>query len=202
MAAFLALWMARLPRRRLWWALAVALAVVALEACAQAPAPAAPPAPPPDAAPPRALSEADRRVVIEAAASGLYRLEAARMAELRATDPMLKAYASMLVLQNSVAHEELRALATGRGVAWMGGPPANRRGALQVLAGLSGEAFDRRFVEQVGVSDHQADLVVLEAAVRSVEDAALRAWLERMVATLQNHLATAQQLPLRTQPQA
>lgn len=169
-----------------------------LGACAVLPGGAEPPA----EKTPRALSESDRVFVLEVAGAGLYRLEAARIAEQRATDPMLKAYASMLVVHTSAANEELRALAQLRGVVWLGAPPAGRRSVLQALAGLAGEAFDRRFVEQVGVADHQADLLLFEAAGRSIEDPSLRAWAERMVSAMRKNLATAQQMPLLQRPQA
>lgn len=173
-------------------------ACLLLTACAQ-PSPALPPA---EKTPP-ALSESDRHFVLEAAGAGLYRLEAARIAELRASDPMLKAYAAMLVQQNSAANDELRALAQLRGVVWLGAPPAGRRELLhKALAGLSGEAFDRRFAELVGVAEHQADLLLFEAAGRTVEDPTLRAWAERMVTALHHHLASARQLPLLQRPVA
>lgn len=157
--------------------------------------------PPPELTP-RALSESDRRFVLEAAASGLVRIEAARLAEQRATDPMLKAYAAMLVQQTGAANDELRALVQSRGIVWLGAAPAARRGVLQDLTGLAGDAFDRRFAEQVGVADHQADLLLFEAAGRSIEDPSLRAWVARMVPLLQQQLATAQQLPLLQRPVA
>lgn len=158
---------------------------------------------PPAEKTPLAVSESDRRFVLEAAGAGLYRLEAARLAEQRATDPMLKAYAAMLVQQNTAANDELRQLAQARGVVWLGAPPAARRELLhKALSGLTGEAFDRRFAELVGVADHQADLLLFEGAGRGVEDPTLRAWAERMVTVLHHHLTSARQLPLLQRPVA
>lgn len=180
------------------WLLAGLQVLLLLSACALQPGGAEPPA----ERTPRALSESDRVFVLEVAGAGLYRLEAARIAEQRATDPMLKAYAAMLVVQTGAANEELRALAQLRGVVWLGAPPAGRRSALQALARLAGEDFDRRFVEQVGVADHQADLLLFEAAGRSIEDQTLREWTDRMVLAMRRNLATAQQMPLLRRPQA
>lgn len=174
------------------------LPALQLSACTLLPGGAEPPA----ERTPRALSESDRVFVLEVAGAGLYRLQAARLAEQRATDPMLKAYAAMLVVQTSAANEELRALAQLRGVVWLGAPPAGRRSVLHALADLAGEAFDRRFVEQVGVADHRADLLLFEAAGRSIEDPTLRAWAERMVSAMHKNLATAHQMPLLLRPQA
>jgi putative membrane protein len=145
---------------------------------------------------PRPLSETDRRFVIEAAGSGQYQVEAARLAEQRTKDAMVKAYAVLLGQQHGDAVEELRALAQARGFALPTGIPAERRATLEALGALAIEVFDRRFVEQVGIADHQADLVLFEAASRGAEDATLRAWAARMLPVLQNQLASAQQLPV------
>ncbi len=146
---------------------------------------------------PRALNEAERRFLLEAAGSGLYQVEAARLAEVRARDPAVKAYASMLAQQHSLANEELRRLAQARAVTWPGGPPAARQAVLQSLGALAAEAFDARFIQKVGIEDHQADLMLHEAASRNLEDRTLRAHAERMLPMLQNHLAAARQLPGR-----
>jgi putative membrane protein len=144
---------------------------------------------------PAPLSENDRRFVMEAAASGLYRVEVARLASQRSTHPMVKAYAALLVQQQGTANEELRALAVRRRFIWPGGPPAPRVAELTALQALDGEAFDQRFVQQTGIADHQADVLLFEAASRHLDDRQLRAWAERMLPTLQNHLVMARQLP-------
>ena len=116
------------------------------------PAPAAPVALA-EAAP---LSETDRRFVAEAAASGLYRLEVARLAEWHSLNPLVKAYAALLAQQQATANEELQALVVRRRFIWPGGPPALRLAGLPALQALQGDAFDQRFVQQIGVADHQA----------------------------------------------
>ena len=181
---------------------AAAVALVTLLAACAAPAPpgAAPPrvaAPAAEAA--REFSEADRRFALEAAGAGLYQLEGARLAEQRAQNPLVRSYASLLAAQYAVANEELRVLTRSRNLPWPGGTPATRQALLGQLAAQSPEFFDRRYIEQLGVADHQADLVLFEAASRGADDAALRAWAARRVPALHNHLAAAQQIPLRVQ---
>lgn len=163
-------------------------------------------APPPPAVAPQAvadaapvLSDADRRFAIEAAAFGRYQIEAARVAGQRATAPMVKAFAALLQQQHGAALAELEALLRQRTTPWVGGVPAERRSVIQALEALAPEVFDRRFVEQVGVADHEAAVMLFEAASRTVQDPLLRAWTERTLPVLQNHLASARQLPLRMQ---
>ena len=166
-----------------------------------------PRAPPAEASPtrtdaPRLLSDADRVFVLAAAGAGLYQLEAARLAEQHTRDPRVRNYAAMMQQQYSLANDELRALARSRGVVWPATLPPARQAVLTALAALVPEFFDRRYVEQTGVADHQADLQLFEAAGRALEDAALRQWALRRVPVLQHHLAEAQKLPLTVQASA
>jgi len=187
------------PTRPLWGAaLCLAGLLCALQACSTGSANVAVRGVPVTVADtPRPLSDNDRRFLVEASGSGLYQVEAARLAQQRTADPTLKAYAAMVIRQQGTANEELRALAQLHGFIWPGGPPATRQAELATLRSLSGDAFDQRFIQQVGIADRQADVLLFEAANRSLDDRALRAWSERMVPMLQNHLAMALQLPVR-----
>lgn len=178
-------------------AAALALALTA-GACGQAPAPVAtPPEPVADAA--LSLSDADRRFAIEAAGFARYQVEAARLAERRASQPMVKAFAALLQQQHGAALAELETLLLTRSVPWTGGIPAERRSVLDALESLAAVVFDRRFVEQVGIADHQTAVRLFESAVRQLQDPALRDWTERTLPVLQNHLASAHQIPIRLQ---
>jgi putative membrane protein len=169
-------------------------------ACGQTPAPAAPrPEVVADAAP--VLSEADRRFAIDAAGFARYQVEAARLAEQRASGPMVKAFAALLEQQHGAALAELETLLRSRSTPWVGGIPAERRSVLDALGSLAAVVFDRRFVDQVGIADHQAAILLFESATRNLQDAALRNWAERTLPLLQNHLASAQQIPIRMQAQ-
>ena len=178
--------------------LATAMLCLPLAGCSHAP----PPVPAQrevvaDAAP--VLGDADRRFAIEAAAFSRYQIEAARVAEQRATAPLVRSFAALLVQQHGAALAELELLLRQRATPWVGGVPAERRSVIQALEALAPEVFDRRFVEQVGVADHQAAVRLFEVASRTVQDPLLRSWTERTLPVLQNHLASAHQLPLRMQ---
>jgi putative membrane protein len=75
--------------------------------------------------------------------------------------------------------------------------PAERRAVLDAMATLTVELFDRRFIDQIGIADHTADLALFETAARQASDPALRIWADRMVPVLRNHLDAAHQLPMR-----
>ncbi len=145
------------------------------------------------------LSESDRRFVLKVASSGQYHAEVARLAEQRTQNPLVKAYAASLVQHHDRANVELKALVRARGMPWIDGFTAERRAVLDAMAALPLDLFERRFIEQVGIADREADVLIFEAASRSLDDAALRAWAARILPVLQQHLALARQLPVRVQ---
>lgn len=187
------------------WRAARPLAAVALAAGMALPSAAAPPTGvPADGLPKPALlpADADHRFLLEAAGTALYMLEAGRLADQRARNPMVRTYATMLVQQRLAANDELRALMQARGLAWPAAPPAALQAVLDALGTVTGDLFDRRFIEGVGIVDHQRELMLFEAAHRQTADPALREWTARMLDLLKKHLAAARQLPVPVKARA
>jgi putative membrane protein len=140
------------------------------------------------------LSATDRAFVMEAAGSGMYEVEVSRLAVNRATNPQVKQYAQMLVTHHTQANSELMALAQSRGIAPPPTLPADKAAKLNSLQLQSGAQFDRQYVQQVGLQDHQTDIALFERASRDANDAALKAWAAKTLPTLRSHLQAAQNL--------
>lgn len=142
------------------------------------------------------LAAGDRRFMWGAAASGLFEVEAARLASSKATDPALQRYASMLVEDHTAANEELRRLASAKGMDLPTRPNAGQRRTLDRMARSTGEDFDREFLRSVAMREHQRDIRQFEAASRNAQDPEVKAWAAKVLPTLARHLSQAQQLPV------
>jgi putative membrane protein len=151
------------------------------------PAPASPASP---------LSAAERGFINEAAGTGLYEVEGGQMAAARGSQPAVRAFGTMLVTQHRAAHGELQTVARANGITLPINVEADKRSKLDRLARLTGPAFDREFVQVVGIADHEAAVARFTAAGREARDPALRAWIDKTLATLQRHLQEARQLPM------
>ncbi|MEN3112734.1 DUF4142 domain-containing protein [Uliginosibacterium paludis] len=142
------------------------------------------------------LGNSDRNFVEKAAGAGLYEVEAARIAVERASAPGVKSFAQMLVVQHTAANDELKQLVSMRSnVELPTKLPATKRMALESLQRKSGKDFDREFIEQVGIEDHEDDIKLFEKASRDAEDSEVRAWAARKLPVLRQHLAAARRLP-------
>jgi putative membrane protein len=140
------------------------------------------------------LSAADVAFITAAAGGGMYEVEAGRLGAARAANAEVKSFAQMLVGHHTQSNNELMALARAKGLAPSTALPADLRAKANQLAGLSGDAFDREFIRNAGVQDHQTQIAQFEQASRTVADADLKAWVVKTLPVLRQHLQAAQQI--------
>ena len=137
-----------------------------------------------------ALEREEWRFLKEAAAASRFEGDAARLALSRSTDPRVRAFATTLISHQAGAGNELLHLLHVRGMA---APMLSntQRKTLNRLGKLQGVKFDREFVEQVGLRYQQDDLRVYEKASAMAGEPRLKAWIERTLPSMRNHLAAA-----------
>lgn len=141
------------------------------------------------------LARADRKFIQDAAASGMFEVQAGRLGSTKAVDPQVKSYAAMLVDEHTAANSELVQLANSRKVELPAAPPRAMRREVENLGKKSGAEFDREFVREVGIKAHEKDIKEFQKASEKVKDPQLKAWIDKTLPTLRQHLAQAQKLP-------
>lgn len=141
------------------------------------------------------LVRGDRKFIEGAAGHGMFEVQVAQLAVTKASDPAVKDFASTLVDHHSAANNELIKLANAKGVELPPAPPRGMRRDLDKLGKKSGAEFDREFVREVGVKAHEKDIKDFEKASKDVKDPELKAWVDKTLPTLKQHLAAAQKLP-------
>lgn len=127
-----------------------------------------------------------------AAGTGLYEVEASRIALGKAVSAPVRDYAQMMVAHHTASNNELMALLRAKGVTPPTVMPSDKQAKITQLSRLAGAEFDREYIRMVGVQDHQAAIAQFEQGARTVADADLRAWIAKTLPTLQAHLQQAQ----------
>ncbi|MDB5742969.1 MAG: hypothetical protein JWR68_1284 [Polaromonas sp.] len=147
-----------------------------------------------------AFSAAERGFMVKAAASGLYEVEVSTLAGQKAATPAAKAFADMLVKHHTEANSELMQIGSRQRLALppKATLPADKQAVISRLSKLSGPAFDRDYLRTVGIADHQRDIRLFEEASRTARNPALKAWVDKTLPVLRQHLSQAQQIPLPT----
>jgi putative membrane protein len=141
------------------------------------------------------IARGDRKFIEEAAGSGMFEVQVAQLAASKATDAQVKSFASMLVDHHTAANNELVKIANARGVELPAAPKRALRRDVEKLGKKSGDEFDRDFVRNVGSKAHEKDIKLFQKASKDVKDAELKAFVDKTLPVLREHLAMAQKLP-------
>ncbi|MBC5766827.1 DUF4142 domain-containing protein [Ramlibacter albus] len=141
------------------------------------------------------LARGDRKFVEKAAGSGMFEVQVAQLAASKAAEPNVKSFASMLVDHHTAANNELIQLANMKGIELPAAPPRGMRKEVEHLGKKSGSDFDKEFVKKVGIDAHKKDIKLFEHASKDLKDAQLKAFVDKTLPKLREHLAAAQALP-------
>lgn len=141
---------------------------------------------------PSRLAAADLQFVAIAAGSGMYEVEAARVASSRANDAQVRGYVQMLQDHHTANNNELMALVSAKGHRIAPGLPPALQAKITALSSLSGAPFDREFIRTTGVQDHTAAIAAFEEGRRTVVDRDLQAFIDKTLPVLRSHLQEAQ----------
>jgi len=147
----------------------------------------------PGAASPPSARE-DRDFIFAAATDGLFELQAAQLAVARATAPDVKALAARVVNDRTNASSDLAQLAAVRGIALPTRLPRDLEARLRRLSQASGATFDREYLRQVGIAADENSIRRLEDAGDAGRDPQLKAWIDRILPMLRQHLSEARKL--------
>jgi putative membrane protein len=138
------------------------------------------------------VGETDQQFLIKAAQGGMMEVEAARLAQEKATNNEIKEYARKLEQDHSKANEQLKALAAQKNVDL----PADvgpHRAMLDKVKGMSGDEFDKQWVKMI-VKDHKKDVNEFQKETTRSMDSDVRSFASATLPTLQEHLRQAQEL--------
>ena len=140
------------------------------------------------------LSHADKEFIEDAAKGGMAEVQSGKLAAEKASDPAVKEFGNRMVQDHTKANEELQQLAQSKGVKLPDKEKFMDRHEASKLQKLSGPDFDREY-SQHALKDHQKDVKKFQEAANKLKDSDLKAWAQKTLPVLQEHLAMAQKLP-------
>jgi putative membrane protein len=141
--------------------------------------------------PAMAVAREDRQFVEKAADGGKAEVMLGELAQKQASDEQVKQFGNRMVKDHGKANDELARLASAKGISLPTTVGREHRAHADKLAKLSGAAFDRAYMKHM-VDDHKKDISEFEKQAKSGKDAELKAFAERTLPTLREHLKLAQ----------
>lgn len=139
------------------------------------------------------LSAKDYRFVEKFARSGMEEVELGQLAQQKASNQAVRDFGQRMVTDHSKANDELRALATQKGASLPTKMSYMERSTTSHLQNESGASFDQAYVKDM-VKDHKKDVKEFEKAVNDITDPDLKAWAQKTLPILQQHLQIAENL--------
>ena len=136
------------------------------------------------------LSAADKDFVMKAAIGGMAEVQMGQTASQKGQNADVKAFGTRMVSDHSKANDELKQLASTKGVAVPSDVDAKHQKTADEIAAKNGKDFDKAYMTDM-VKDHEEDVKEFERASRSANDADLKNWASKMLPTLREHLRMA-----------
>lgn len=140
------------------------------------------------------VAGADRLFMAEAANNNLAEIEAGRLVAGRTGDNAVRSFALQMERDHVGAHDELKRLASQKSVDLPNAVEGKARGQLNQLNSLSPPELESIFLRDFGIDAHQKAIGLFERQAREGQDPELKAFAERTLARLREHLALAQQM--------
>jgi putative membrane protein len=139
-------------------------------------------------------ANADARFVMQAAEGGMLEVAKGKLAAQKGAHEGVKQFGQKMVDDHTKANEELKSLASSKNITLPADAPKGRaQAALSKLEKLDGAAFDRAYVDDQ-VRDHEKTIALFERQAKSGKDAELKAFAEKTLPTLKQHLTTVRDL--------
>lgn len=139
------------------------------------------------------LSESDYRFLENAARGGMEEVELGQLAQQKGTSQGIRSFGQRMVTDHTKLNNELKQIAGQKGALLPTQTSHHANSAVEHLQNETGADFDKAYAKDM-VKDHRKDLKEFQNAAKNVTDPDLRAFAEKAVATLQEHLSMAENL--------
>jgi putative membrane protein len=140
------------------------------------------------------VSSEERKFMEKAAQANMAEIETGKLAAEKASNADVKQFGLQMVNEHTKALNELRAIAQKKGVNLPKEPDKAHKEAAKELQSLSGSAFDRRYLSDAGLKDHNAALQLFQEGAARSRDPEVKAYAEKVLPDVRHHLQMAQEI--------
>ena len=138
----------------------------------------------------------DSKFIHNAAIGGQMEVDLGKLAAEKASSGDVKKFGQTMVDDHSKANEELKSLASSKGVDLtkaMDNAMKKSESAKKKLEEKSGSDFDKAYMKDM-VEDHEKDVAEFKKAQSTVKDPDLKAWVDKTLPVIEGHLKMAQDI--------
>jgi putative membrane protein len=137
------------------------------------------------------VAAADKTFVEKAAGGGMAEVELGKLATQKASSDQVKQFGSRMVNDHSKTNDELKQIATAKGMTLPTDLDAKHKSEMAKLQKLSGAQFDRAYMDAM-VQDHKETVALFRTQSTSGKDGELKGFAAKTLPHLEEHLKMAQ----------
>jgi putative membrane protein len=139
------------------------------------------------------IARGDEKFMKDAAVGGMAEVKLGQLAEQKAASDAVKQFGKRMATDHAKAGDELKQLASQKGVALPMDLDRSHQGLYDKLAKLNGADFDRAYMKEM-VKDHDKDVKAFRKEADSGKDPDVKSWASKTLPTLQEHQQQAKQV--------
>jgi len=143
------------------------------------------------------LSAKDYKFVKDATRGGTSEVELGELAVQKASNDSVRQFGQRMVADHKRANEELRAIASRKGATLPAELSHSENSTMTHLQKATGADFDKYYAHHM-LKDHETDVKEFQNAAKSLDDSELRAFAQKTLPTLEEHLRLARDLDTQT----
>jgi len=138
------------------------------------------------------------RFLAQAMQDSLAEIEACEMALQKTSNADVKAFSQHMIDQHGQMGREIEQLASRKHLSLPDDVTSEQKSTCEQLSKLSGKEFDRKFMEH-NIEDHEKDIKTFSEQAPQIADDDIRAFAEKGVRQLGEHLKMARDVDRRLQ---
>jgi putative membrane protein len=139
------------------------------------------------------MGSPDHTFIMKAAQGGLAEVVLGNLAQQNGGNDSVKQFGERMVKDHSLANDELRQLAQQKGITLPADVSTKDHQIDKMLESKQGADFDRAYIHDM-VRDHETDIAEFRREAENGKDPAVKAWAQKTLPTLEQHLAAAKQV--------
>ncbi|WP_256080825.1 DUF4142 domain-containing protein [Massilia sp. YIM B04103] len=142
----------------------------------------------------QALNKGDTRLLNDLAQANMAEVAAGRIALQKSQNEQVRSFAQQMIDDHGKGLDAVKQVAQNKGVTLPAEPDSKQKAMAQQLQSLSGEPFDRQYLELAGVKSHRQAHALVSKARKQAKDADVKALAAQLQPTVEQHLNQVQQL--------
>lgn len=135
----------------------------------------------------------DHAFMVKAAQGGLAEVQLGQLAQQNGQSQQVKDFGKRMQDDHTKANDQLKQLASQKGVTLPDSPTAHDKAEYERLSKLKGESFDKAYSKMM-VTDHKKDVSEFQKESNSGMDSDVKSFASQTLPTLQDHLKMAEQM--------